>query len=184
MLRDNSEEKLKNAIIYFVKNTNHCNKTKLFKLLYYFDFLHCQEIGRPVTGLKYNAWPKGPVPVSLNNEIEVASDLFNGSIKIEFDEFKPGMKRVDFIVNDKFNEVVYSRRELRILKKVAEVFTDTTSEKMIDVTHFENHPWDIVYNKMGNRQGEIPFELAFKDSEKDKMEEIYNEEIEIWSNYK
>ncbi|HEV7681080.1 MAG TPA: Panacea domain-containing protein [Pyrinomonadaceae bacterium] len=43
--------------------------TKLFKLLYFLDFEHYKKTGRSVTGLKYFAWPMGPVPVSLKDEI-------------------------------------------------------------------------------------------------------------------
>jgi uncharacterized phage-associated protein len=69
MLVEHSREKLINSIIYFLKNTKNCGKTKLFKLLYYLDFMHFRETGRSVTGLDYYAWDFGPVPKKLYDEI-------------------------------------------------------------------------------------------------------------------
>ncbi|WP_092276965.1 MULTISPECIES: Panacea domain-containing protein [unclassified Duganella] len=43
---------------------------QLWKLLYFRDFQHYRDVGRSVTGLQYFAWPKGPVPVELQNEVE------------------------------------------------------------------------------------------------------------------
>jgi uncharacterized phage-associated protein len=67
-------EKLIQAINFFARNTRKCGKTKLFKLLYFLDFEHFKLTGRSVTGLSYNAWKMGPVPVALFNEIEQPGD--------------------------------------------------------------------------------------------------------------
>ena len=68
MLINHERQKLINAIIYFANNTRYLGKIKLCKLLYFLDFEHFKQTGRPVTGLDYFAWPMGPVPVSLYNE--------------------------------------------------------------------------------------------------------------------
>ena len=76
MFVTHKREKLINAIIYFVRNTKHCHKLKLFKLLSFLDFEHYRQTGRSVTGLHYDAWPKGPVPSHLDEELEKpGSDL-------------------------------------------------------------------------------------------------------------
>src|SRR5208337_325611 len=67
-------EKLINAIIFFVKNTKNCGKTKIFKLLYYLDFIHFKQTAKSVTGLTYNAFQWGPVPEALFNELENPED--------------------------------------------------------------------------------------------------------------
>ncbi len=56
MLIEHDRAKLLNSIIYFLSNTKSCGKTKLFKLLYYLDFMHFREIGWSVTNLDYYAW--------------------------------------------------------------------------------------------------------------------------------
>ena len=119
MLISHEREKLLNAIIFFAKNSSYLGKIKLWKLLYFLDFEHFKETGRSVTGMRYNAWPMGPVPVSLHNEVEApgadmaekirfGSKVVNGSNSMltvtpltEFD--------VDFIV--------YSIPRLRVFKK-------------------------------------------------------------------
>jgi len=82
MMIDHSREKLINAIIYFVKNTRHCHKVKLYKLLYFLDFTHYTEIGRNVTGLAYHAYEKGPFPIALDDEIKTPKDDFLEKIHI------------------------------------------------------------------------------------------------------
>ena len=76
MLISRNREKLINAIVYFASNTRHCGKVKLFKLLYLLDFTHFRETGRNVTGLDYQAWKMGPVPLDLMQEWdELESDM-------------------------------------------------------------------------------------------------------------
>ena len=48
-MQDVAKEKRINAIRYFCKNTKDLTETKLYKLLYFLDFLHFKEVGRPVT---------------------------------------------------------------------------------------------------------------------------------------
>ena len=69
-LEDTSREKIDNAIRYFCRHTKHLTETKLYKLLYFLDFLHFKEVGRPVTDLDYFAWDFGPVLAKLFFEIK------------------------------------------------------------------------------------------------------------------
>ena len=69
MIANHDRAKLVNAIVYFGQHTKKCGMTKLFKLLYFLDFEHYKKTGRSVTGLRYFAWPMGPVPVSLKEEL-------------------------------------------------------------------------------------------------------------------
>ena len=53
-----------------------CGKIKLFKLLYLLDFEHFRQTGKSATGLEYQAWKFGPVPIELMEEWEdLAPDL-------------------------------------------------------------------------------------------------------------
>lgn len=70
MVITREREKLLEAIKYFAAHTSYCGLTKLFKLLFFLDFDHYRETGRSVTGLKYEAWPMGPVPAELYSEIK------------------------------------------------------------------------------------------------------------------
>lgn len=88
-----NREKLLNTIIYFVSNCGLVGKTKLFKLLYFLDFEHFKETGRSVTGLEYQAWEMGPVPVALQEEIEHPDEDFNEKLEIEIKKVK-GKKKL------------------------------------------------------------------------------------------
>ena len=68
MLISHEREKLVNAILFFAHATKHLGKIKLFKLLYLLDFEHFRQTGRSVTGLDYQAWKFGPVPVEVMQE--------------------------------------------------------------------------------------------------------------------
>src|SRR6266487_2009842 len=70
MFVSHDREKLLNAIVYFLRSTNHCHTLKLFKLLNFADFEHFRQKGRTITRLEYRALPKGPVPTTLLEEIK------------------------------------------------------------------------------------------------------------------
>ncbi len=83
MLISHEREKLLEAVKYFAANTKYCGLTKLFKLLFFFDFTHFRETGRSVTGLNYQAWQRGPVPADLYGEIKAGGAA---SAKISLDK--------------------------------------------------------------------------------------------------
>ena len=70
MFVSRNREKLLNAIIYFLGETNHSHTLKLFKLLNFSDFEHFRQTGRTITGLDYRALPMGPVPHEAIDEIK------------------------------------------------------------------------------------------------------------------
>ena len=76
--------KLINGIKYFIKNTKNIGRTKLFKLLYFWDFIHFKRYGTSVTGLNYFAYPFGPVPKKLYDEIssDELPEIFNEHFRI------------------------------------------------------------------------------------------------------
>lgn len=174
MLITHEREKLINAIIYFAKNTRFLGKTKLCKLLYFFDFEHFKETGRTVTGLDYFAWKMGPVPVELYEEIDMPEpDLAE---KVEFAE-KPTRRGAMLVVKPiaGFDDSHFTRRELRILKGLAAEFRDAQADDMIETTHLENQPWHQVYVEEGQRQGRIPYELALRQQEAEAMRDVIAE---------
>ena len=81
-MKDYSQEKLINLIIYFTKNTKYCGILKLCKLLYFADFKHFKETGESITGMSYQAWPYGPVPTKLYMEVTRNPEKMKGSVSI------------------------------------------------------------------------------------------------------
>ena len=183
MLIDYNREKLLNAIVFFVKKTNYCGTTKLFKLLYYLDFLHFRETGRSVTGLDYSALPYGPVPCSLFDELKQMPDDLSDIITVD----KPDKFNI-IRAKKQFNDLHFSKRELRILNDVVYIFKDARADDMIEASHLPNHPWDKTIKIKGKNQ-KIDYLLAIDNSpdslsieeiqerikDRKEIEQIFNE---------
>ncbi len=124
-------EKLINAVLFFVKNTEMCGRTKLVKLLNDFEFEHFRQTGNPPIGLTYYAWDFGPLPkdfwVELTEE-SFASDLDSliSVQKVTYPNGKPGY-RFQLREGTEINESVFSPREVRILKQLANTYRTTNS---------------------------------------------------------
>jgi uncharacterized phage-associated protein len=167
MITNKHRNKLINAIIYFAKNTTFCHKLKLMKLLYYLDFWHFKETGRSVTGLKYKAWKMGPVPPTVYHEIEPINnpDDFKESLHIENEEFDNGSGRCLIIRPiKKFNANIFSKREIKLLEKVAYIFKEAKALDMTDSTHLRNSPWYNTKKEKGENEW-IDYLLALDDED-------------------
>jgi uncharacterized phage-associated protein len=156
-------EKRKNAILYFCKTVKYPFKTKIYKLLYFLDFIHFKQTGRPVTDLEYYAFEFGPVPLKLHKEIsknEIPEEL-KSCLEIfkEKDETTGEEKYIKFIPKLSPNLDVFTEREKEILEKVATIFKDAQAKDMTEVTHLKNEPWDKTKKEKGMYK-KIDFLLA------------------------
>jgi uncharacterized phage-associated protein len=180
------QEKLINAIIYFVNNTTYCNKVKLFKLLYLSDFKHFHETGKSITGLDYYAWLKGPVPLALKSTIQEIlrgdnqeegesplKDILNSNFSFS-EESKS--KKLTVTPKTQFDSEVFTRREYKLLQSIANEYKDTMSEEMILATHENDGPWDITYRRQPDER--IDYFLALNSGSPLKKEEIQEREYE------
>lgn len=165
MLITHEREKLINAIIFFSKNTDHCGKTKLIKLLFLLDFEHFKETGRSVTGQDYYAFELGPVPGSLYEEInnDIGEDLA-GAIDIR-PEQSYGYTRQTIVPKRDPDRDCFSKRELRILETLAKQYSTHTATQMVEVTHAESGVWDRVFADGEGKYQHIPYELALPEAE-------------------
>lgn len=183
MLIHREREKLCQAIVFFAQNTRKLGKTKLFKLLYFLDFEHFKLRGRSVTGSEYYAWPKGPVPKALFEEFEhPGKDLLQCVQFSKIATQRGGMNKVTS--KTKFDSRVFSKRELALMKSLAERYLDSTADEMIEQTHLENRPWHQIYEVSGRKQAEIPYELALNRQELEQMQRQVRERDEVLKNYK
>ncbi len=178
---EHTREKEINAIIFFIKNTKHCGKTKLFKLLYFLDFIHFKQTAKSVTGLIYNAWQWGPVPADLFNELETPRADLQEYL------FIPKTAPSEFFQirirkGVKFEPKYFSKRELRIMTQIADIFYEAYAEDMTNVTHLPNDPWYITMKSKGER-AEIDYMLSLDNTQeslsKGRAQEIIHEREEI-----
>ncbi|MBF0553919.1 MAG: SocA family protein [Nitrospirae bacterium] len=175
MLINHDRAKIVNAIIYFSKNTKFCGKTKLYKLMYYLDFLHFKETGRSVTGMDYNAWEFGPVPASLSNEL--SNDALKPDMK-ESISIQPKNEKQFVAIKAKkpFDDLYFTKRELRILKNVAYMFHEAKAKDMVESSHLPNEPWDKTIKNRGLK-ARIDYMLALDGSSESISEEEALERI-------
>ncbi|MGD0795226.1 MAG: Panacea domain-containing protein [Dehalococcoidales bacterium] len=136
--------KLLNAILFFSKNTRHCNKTKLLKLLYHLDFIHFKQTGFPSIGLTYYTYKEGPVPVRFWKEIqhgEVPPD-FRGKFEIKIAHYpKPTDREYTFVALVEPDLSVFSPRERRILTALANTYQYKSATQISEATHLPRQPW-------------------------------------------
>ena len=164
MIKTHEREKLINAIVFFAKNTNHCGKIKLFKLLYLLDFEHFKLTGHSVTGAAYRAWDKGPVPHSLWREWPAlragkADDDISAAVDVVPEsagdyELQKIIPRVDFDPSH------FTKREIRLMDELAERFKDERTKPLINFTHQSLGPWEKVWQDGRGNDREIPYDLA------------------------
>ena len=155
-------------------------KVKLFKLLYFLDFEHFRDTGRSVTGLDYFAWKMGPVPKSLFEELEAGDVTWGTTVRFSKKTLS-GDKGWMLTVHPlaPFNAELFSRRELRLLNKLAEEFRDTEAEEMVEATHLENSPWDKVWSKEERKQAQIPYAYALRAQEAEEVQRLVADREEI-----
>ncbi|HEY4487315.1 MAG TPA: Panacea domain-containing protein [Candidatus Paceibacterota bacterium] len=143
-------EQYKNAILYFVKYCNNdlLGKTKLYKLLYYLDFISYRDTGKSVTGDIYIKQEYGPIPSRVD---EVLAELKNsGSINTDIVSSGP-KDRVQFSLGAgaSLDESVFTAQQKELLENICKEFAGWTREKIVNQTHLEapwffSKPYDVV----------------------------------------
>lgn len=174
-----TREKLLNAMIFFLKRTKKCGKLKLLKLLYFLDFIHFKQTGRSVTDLRYFAWEKGPVPPKLFKELGNPEDDLKAHIAII--PGAPG-EFLRMMPKKKFDSKFFSKRELRIMEQVGDVFKEANADDMKEVSHLPNEPWDKTIKSKG-LSAEIDYMLSLDSTKEslsiERVREILNEREEV-----
>ena len=164
MLISRDREKLVNAIVFFARNTRHCGKTKLFKLLYLLDFYHFREAGRSVTGLEYHAWKNGPVPFALVQEWDDLEADLAAAIEI-VPERVIDYDRQRVVPKIAFDDSHFTKRELRLMQELAHRHHDEMTKPLIGLTHEERGPWDKIWDGSRGNNERIPYALAVPDDD-------------------
>ena len=163
ILINHKRDKLLNSLVYFSRNTRSCGKTKLFKLLYFLDFIHFRETGKSVTGLNYYAWDKGPVPQDLFHELkEPDKDLKNTIALLKQSEDEDD-KLCRVIARKPFDPKYFSKKEMKIMEHLSFIFKDALAKDMVEITHLTGAPWDKTMKEKG-RGKRIDYSLAVDGS--------------------
>jgi len=150
---DIKQQKIVNAIIYFVKNTKNCKKTKLFKLLYFLDFIHFKRYGLSVTGMDYIAIQRGPAPEKLfkifeKNELP-SEYKENFTIQKEISEEDDTYSFNILLKNKKPDLEWFTPNEQKVLEEVVFFGKEATASQLIEATHLHNSPWNKTKKEKG-----------------------------------
>lgn len=137
--KDFDWNKFQNSVLYFLENVDDVFRTKLNKLLFYFDFLHFKHFDSSVTGSTYIHLPLGPVPdqydflvAEMNNYklIDTEEVVYQSNAGQDFTAEK-------LIALKKCDQLIFSDSERLCLKKIIEFFGDFSSQKIKDFSHEE-----------------------------------------------
>lgn len=126
-------DKISNMITFFGEKLSPF-KTKMNKLLFYSDFLMYRDTCYSISGLRYQALQRGPVPLNFQSLYDFLCNKNIISIKtVDFGEYYG-----EQIINNKdFDDDLFSEKEIEILKFVVEKFEDINSTKISDLSHLE-----------------------------------------------
>ena len=149
--QERRREKLKNAVLYFVKNDKTVGLTKLMKLLFYLDFRLYRACGESLTGQTYEAWKFGPVPADVWRELHEKQDCHLGLksvVKIVPTKEDPrdeatGIKLVA-LPKAKFSDTYFTFREIKEMQAVSEMFRGLPAYLVVKASHASNDPWDVT----------------------------------------
>lgn len=185
-------EKLLNAMIFFTKNTRYCHKLKLFKLLCFLDFEIFQKTGKTTTGLSYFAWPMGPVPKELFEELKAPRPDMNAALLItSMTDIDPDFgtdRTLLFKPRRAFDEGCFTPRELAEMARLAEIYREALGKTMTDVTHARGTLWKQIYEIEKRPQALIPYERALDGKPgsitKEQADQIAEEERELAALFK
>jgi uncharacterized phage-associated protein len=159
MIISHQREKLINAIVFFAQNTKYCGKIKLIKLLYLLDFTHFRATGVSVTGLEYHAWKLGPVPIDVYQEWDAPAPDLTAAIEIVPEKVIDYVREL-VVPKRRFDPDLFTKRELVIMEELAVRFRDEKTRPLINFTHAELGPWDIIWDSGRGQNERIPYTLA------------------------
>jgi transcriptional regulator with XRE-family HTH domain len=134
--RNPNLEKFTEMTVYFSEKLEPF-KTKMNKLLFYADFLMFKQSCFSISGLRYKAIERGPVPnnyqsifeyLDNTNQIDIVSTEFTNGIIGE--QFKAKKDRP-------FNASLFSVIEIEVLEKVSKFFQHKSTSETIDISHLE-----------------------------------------------
>ena len=139
-------EKLANMVVYFAQNLKP-QKTVLNKLLFYSDFGHYKNHASSITGCRYAAIARGPVPDKFRSLFEkMENDFF---IDIKYVEYPNGMVGEKFLTNENysFKDELFNSTEMNMMEKVKDFFKGKTTKDVVEVSHEESAWLDNQENK-------------------------------------
>lgn len=178
-------EKIIEAVIFFSKRVKYPTKVKIYKLLFFLDFLHFKKKGIPCLGLTYEAWKFGPVPPYVSREVSSPKIDFSSAIKIVEGARSDGEAMFTFVPRREYRTECFSPREIEIMENLVYIYKDIPPSMLSEISHLKGQPWDTTLKTQG-LNSRIDYLLAIdKDAEitAATAADRYLEYAEMASNY-
>jgi len=137
--------KLKAMILYFGTHSDQrfLGKTKLMKLFYFADFMHIKRYGSSITSDKYFHLEHGPIPTTIKNLVDSATDDIDNSVLADTIKIEPNGGQLRIVPIRTFSEADgkwCSEKELETLERVCSRFGSVNKQTIEDASHKEA-PW-------------------------------------------
>jgi hypothetical protein len=153
------DSKLKELILYVAQKSAddpRFGATKLNKILFFSDFLAYGELGRPITGVRYQRLDHGPAPVRLlpaQRELET-----EGAVQlVEVAHYTWTQKRLT--PTRRADLSTFSATEIAVVDEVVDWLREFSATEVSALSHLERS-WQIVADRE-----EIPYEYVFLSNE-------------------
>jgi len=126
-------DKAREMVVYFARECNPFT-TKMNKLLFYADFLNYKRTGYSISGMTYQAIPRGPVPQRYDGLYGNVSDIVERK-----DEYFPNdVSGERFMSIKEFDGSIFTDVELKSMEKVVERFKNTPTKDIELISHDES----------------------------------------------
>ena len=146
-----STTRLKNLLLYVIKQMGDVFQTKMNKVLFYIDFLSYRERGIAISGLAYNAIDFGPVPQRWDR------------VYSAFDEIVPQTRLVRdqecvaLTATADADMTCFTDSERSVIDTVCAKMKDLSAHDISHLSH--NEP---AWQRYQHEEGTIPYEEAFQ----------------------
>jgi len=129
-------DRLTEMVVYFSERLKPFT-TKLNKLLFYADFKAFKLTGQSMSGARYRAIDRGPVPNNFHSIFEYMAN--NGAIAIDHVEFPGGYEGEQFhpVPGRVFDPEMFTDQERKVLEKIADHFKNVSTVEAIEMSHKE-----------------------------------------------
>ena len=151
-----SQQKLKSAVEYFIKEQGGVFVTKMNKLLFYADFLSYRRKGYGMTGLCYVAMQFGPVPENWGKIYDSISGV--GMNEYIFPDMSSGIELDSEAEPDM---TVFDDIEISVLKEVSDRFKNVKAGEISKISHQESG-WIENHKDRGRIDYSYAFDLTMQ----------------------
>ena len=132
------------------------------KLFYFLDFIQIKRYGVSITGEIYYHLEFGPIPTTIKNLVDSASDdpetaLLSDIIQVQCEDGHDIHKIVCLQSFTEKEKDYFSQAEFSTLEEVAKRFRDHSTKQIVDISHKEA-PWRLT-----KELEMIPYLLAAED---------------------